>query len=106
MSGRIFDNDLVAIRKRKVRLIPNKPVLMHDFHYDYIRNKYSNKSRSLVTALMVWCMKILMKILVKRKKNDLKTLVVSKLKDKTTDVLIIIIIFFGWKPWIFILCRS
>ena len=35
-----------------------------------------------------------MKILVKRKKNDLKTLVVSKLKDKTTDVPIIIIIFF------------
>lgn len=53
MSGRIFDNDLVAIRKSKVRLIPNKPALMHDFHYDYIRNKYSNKSRSLVTALMV-----------------------------------------------------
>ena len=53
MSGRIFDNDLVAIRKSKVRLIPNKPVLMHNFHYDYIRSKYSNKSRSLVTALMV-----------------------------------------------------
>ena len=47
-----------------------------------------------------------MTILVKRKKNYSKTLVVSKLKDKTTDVLIIIIIFFGWKPWIFILCRS
>ena len=53
MSGRIFDNDLVAIRKSKVRLMPNKPALMHDFHYDYMRNKYSNKSRSLVTALMV-----------------------------------------------------
>lgn len=72
MSGRIFDNDLVAIRKSKVRLMPNKPALMHDFHYDYMRNKYSNKSRSLVTALMVWCMKILMKILVERKKKWFK----------------------------------
>ena len=47
-----------------------------------------------------------MKILVKRKKNYSKTLVFSKLKDKTTDVLITIIIFFGWKAWIFILSRS
>ena len=56
-----FDNDLVAIRKKKVTLTLNKPayivmsilelskVLMYKFHYDYIKNKYSNNSRLLFT---------------------------------------------------------
>ena len=54
MSHKIFDNDLVAIRKNKVTLTLNKPasigisilelskVLMYEFHYDYIKNKYGN----------------------------------------------------------------
>ena len=49
MSHKIFDNDLVAIRKNKVTLTLNKPayfgmcilelskVLMYEFHYDYIK---------------------------------------------------------------------
>ena len=61
MSHKIFDNDLVAIRKKKVTLTLNKPayiamsilelskILMHEFHYDYIKNKYSNNSRLLFT---------------------------------------------------------
>ena len=52
----IFYNDLVAIRKSKVTLTPNKPafigmsvlelskVLMCEFHYDFIKNKYGNNS--------------------------------------------------------------
>ena len=48
MSQKIFDNDLVAIRKNKVTLTFNKPayigmcilelskVLMYEFHYDCI----------------------------------------------------------------------
>ena len=52
MSHRIFDYDLVAIRKNKVTLTLNKPayiwmwllelskVLMCKFHYEYIKNKY------------------------------------------------------------------
>ena len=56
---KIFDNDLVAIRKNKVTLTLNKPayigmciselskVLMCEFHYDYIKNKYGNKTRLL-----------------------------------------------------------
>ena len=59
MSHKIFDNDLVAIRKNKVTLTLNKPayigmcilelskVLMYEFHYDYIKNKYGNNSRLL-----------------------------------------------------------
>ena len=61
MSHKIFDNDLVAIRKKKVTLTLNKPayiamsilelskILMYEIHYDYIKNKYSNNSRLLFT---------------------------------------------------------
>ena len=59
MSHKIFDNNLVAIRKNEVALKLNKPayirmcilvlskVLMHEFHYDYIKYKYDNKSKLL-----------------------------------------------------------
>ena len=61
MSHKIFDNDLVAIGKNKVTLTLNKPayigmcilelskVLINEFHYDYIKNKYGNNSRLLFT---------------------------------------------------------
>ena len=61
ISHKIFDNNLVAIRKSKVSLKLNKPayiemcilklskVLMYEFHYDYIKNKYDNKSELLFT---------------------------------------------------------
>ena len=52
MSRKTFDNDLVAIYKNKVTLMLNNPaytemftlelskVLMYEFFYDYIKNKY------------------------------------------------------------------
>ena len=61
MSQKIFGNNLVAVRKRKLALKLNKPayirmcilelskVLMYEFHYDYIKNKYDNKSKLLFT---------------------------------------------------------
>ena len=61
MSHKIFGNDLVVIRKNKVTLTLNKPeyiamcvlelskVLMYEFHYDYIKNRYGNNSRLLFT---------------------------------------------------------
>ena len=61
MSHKIFDNNSVAIRKSKLALKLNKPayigmcilelskVSMHEFHYDYIKNKYDNKSKLLFT---------------------------------------------------------
>ena len=65
MSHKIFDNDLVAIRKSNVALLLNKPaytgmcilelrkVLMYEFHYDYIKYKYGNTSnyysRTMIT---------------------------------------------------------
>ena len=61
MSHKIFDNNLVAIQESKESLKLNKPayigmcilelskVLMYEFHYDYIKNKYDNKSKLLFT---------------------------------------------------------
>ena len=61
MSYKIFDNNLVAIRKSKLALKLNKPAyievcvlelrkeLMCEFHYNYIKNKYDNKSKLLFT---------------------------------------------------------
>ena len=61
MSEKIFDDDLVAIRKNKITLTLNKPahvamcildlckVLIYEFYYDYIRNKHDNNSRLLFT---------------------------------------------------------
>ena len=57
MPQKIIHNDLVAIRKSKVTLALNKPacvgifildfskVMMYEFHYDYIKNKYGTNSR-------------------------------------------------------------
>ena len=61
MSHKIFNNDLVAIHKNQAILMLNKhayigtcilelsKVLMYEFHYDYIKNKYGNNSRLLFT---------------------------------------------------------
>ena len=59
---KVFENDLVAILKVKILLTLNKSayiglyildlgkVLKYGFHYDQIKNKYSNKSRELFTG--------------------------------------------------------
>ena len=59
MSHKIFDNNLVAIRKSKVALKLNKPEftgmcnlelskeLMYGFHYDYVKSKFDSKSKFL-----------------------------------------------------------
>ena len=61
MSHKILDDNLVAIRKRKFALKLNKSdytgmfilelrkVLMYEFSYGYIKNKYDNKLKLLFT---------------------------------------------------------
>ena len=63
MSKKVFDNDLAAIRKGKVKLILNKPayvgiwilhlskVLMDKFYSFYIKIKYGNNSKLLLTDI-------------------------------------------------------
>ena len=60
-AKKIFGNDLVTIHKSKVKLTINKPayigicilemsrMLMYEFHYDYIKNKYDSNSGLLFT---------------------------------------------------------
>lgn len=55
-SFRIFNNDLAAVNMKKPSLLLNRPiyvgfcildlskVLMYDFHYNFIKNKYGNKA--------------------------------------------------------------
>ena len=62
MSHKIFKNNLDVIHKSKLVLKLNKlacigmcildlsKVLMYKFHYDYIKNKYDNKSKLLFTG--------------------------------------------------------
>ena len=62
MLHKIFDNNLTAIRKSKLALKLNKPAcngicilelsksLMHEFHYDYIKKIYDNKSKVSFTV--------------------------------------------------------
>ena len=61
MSHKIFDNNLVAIHKSKITIKLNKSayigicilelskILMYEFYYDYIKNKYGNNSALLFT---------------------------------------------------------
>ena len=61
MSHKVFDDDLFAIRQNKDTLTLNKPayirmrilelnkVLIYEFQYDYIKNKYSTNSQILFT---------------------------------------------------------
>ena len=61
MSQIMFNNNFMVIHKKKATLTRNKPtyvricildlskVLMHEFHYDYIKNKYGNSPRLLFT---------------------------------------------------------
>ena len=61
VSSKIFNNNLVAVHKIKEALTLNRPayvgmcildlskVLMYDFHYNYIKDKYGEKARLLFT---------------------------------------------------------
>ena len=66
---KIFDNNLVVIRKTKVSLNFSKPayigmsilgltnVLMYEFHYGYIKNKYDKISKLVFTDTNIFFMK-------------------------------------------------
>ena len=112
MSHKIFDNNLVAIRKSNITLTFNKPayvrkcilnlskVLMYETHYDYIKNKYSNKSSLLFTNTDRLMYEIKTEDVYEDKEmydfsyyltrskcfDDLNKLVLSKMRDETGGV--------------------
>ena len=118
MLHKIFENDLVAIRENKVTLTLNKSayigmcilqysvVLIYEFHYDCIKNKYSNKSKLLITDTDSLMYESKTEDVYEHFKNnkemfdfsnystkskyydDPNKLVVSKMKDQTTSVAI------------------
>ena len=123
MSPKIFDNNLVAKRKRKVSLRLNKPayigmcilelskILMYEFHYDYIKNKYDNKSKLLFTDTDSLMYEIKIEDVYKDLSSDkemfdfsyyltkskyLNKLVIGKMKDETDSV--VMEEFVGLKP--------
>ena len=61
VSSKIFDENLVGVQTKKVRLVLDKPsyvgfsildlskTLMYEFHYNYIRKKYPHGSKLLFT---------------------------------------------------------
>ena len=60
-SRTIFDENLIAVHMKRTKLVYNKPIylgmcildlsktLMFEFHYDYIKNKYSDRAKLLMT---------------------------------------------------------
>ena len=70
VSSKIFNNNLVAVHKIKETITLNKPsyvgmcildlskVLMYDFHYKYIKNKYGDKAKMLFTDTDSLCYEI------------------------------------------------
>ena len=60
-SRKIFNENLISVHMKKTSLTMNKPVylgmsildlsktLMYDFHYNYIKSKYGNKAKLLMT---------------------------------------------------------
>ena len=116
ISHKIFGNDLATIHKNKVTLMLNKPayigicilelrkVLMYEFHYDYIKNKYGTSSGLLFIYTDSFMYEIkaedvyedfsnnkemfdLSNYSTKSKYYDNSNkLVVGKMKDKTADV--------------------
>ena len=69
-SSKIFNENLVAVRRVKERLLMNKPIyvgmsildlskcLMYDFHYDYVKARYGPKARLLFTDTDSLCYEV------------------------------------------------
>ena len=79
---KIFDIDLLMIRKNEVTLTLNKPthmgmcvlelnkVLMNEFHYDQIKNKYGNNSGLFFTDTDTLMYEVKTEVVYKDFSND------------------------------------
>ena len=98
----MYGNDLVATFNESayfgVHILELSKVLMHKFHYDYIKNKYGNNSRLIFTDMMYEAKKlkekIFMKILVRIKKCLL--LAIISLSQNINMIQINYLLIKGW----------
>ena len=86
MSHKIFDNNLIAIRKSKVELKLSKPgdigmyisklskVLMYEFHYDYIKKKRQQKEKTTNQGYSQNTLKLKDTLKLKMSMNILRTI--------------------------------
>ena len=112
LSQKVFHNNFAIICKNKVTLALNlnqhmlECVLMCEFHYNYIENKYGNNFRLLFTGTDSWTDEIRTEDIYKdfnddkemfdfsnyltksKYYDDSNKLVVGKMKDETTGVVI------------------
>ena len=77
MSHKIFDNDLVVIREKKVTLTLNKPayigicifklskVLKWEFHYDYVKINMVTTQDYYSQTVIAKCMKLKLEMSIK-----------------------------------------
>ena len=86
ISHKIFDNNLIAIRKSKVELKLSKPgdigmyisklskVLMYEFHYDYIKKKRQQKEKTTNQGYSQNTLKLKDTLKLKMSMNILRTI--------------------------------
>ncbi|XP_065676786.1 uncharacterized protein LOC136092455 [Hydra vulgaris] len=84
-SRTIFDENLIAIHMKRTKLKYNKPIylgmcildlsktLMYEFHYDYIKKKYSNKAKLLFTDTDSFAYEIKIDDFYEDIKNDIES---------------------------------
>ena len=100
MSHKIFDNNIVAIHKSKLASKLNKPayigisildlsnVLMYEFHYDYIKNKYDNKSKLLFSDTDSLMYEIKTEYVYEDFSTDKKCLILVNIRSSQNAILI------------------
>ena len=102
MSHKIqkFANNLVAILKNKLVLKPDKPadirmyilglseVLLYEFHYDYIKNKYDNKSKLLFSDTDSLMYEIKTEYVYEDFSTDKKCLILVNIRSSQNAILI------------------
>ena len=100
MSHKIFDNNIVVIHKSKLASKLNKPayigisildlsnVLMYEFHYDYIKNKYDNKSKLLFSDTDSLMYEIKTEYVCEDFSSDKKCLILVNIRSSQNAILI------------------
>src|SRR5207244_8799590 len=98
LNGIIFNENLVGVNYVQEKLKLNKPIyvgfsildisktLMYDFHYNFIKNKYGDRSRLLYTDTDSLCYELETKNMYKDMYDIKKMFDLSDVKGKYNDI--------------------